>query len=43
MGRKQARSVLAIRPGYFKCMVGSHVLFYCFVDADWLDVVRILR
>ncbi len=36
------RSCDEIRPGYWKYMVGSHVLFYR-IDRDGIDVVRILH
>lgn len=31
-----------IRPGYWKFMVGSHVLFYR-IDQDGIDIIRILH
>lgn len=42
-GRKQGRSAASVRPGYFRCAAGSHVLFYKTGDAGTLEIVRILH
>jgi toxin ParE1/3/4 len=42
-GRKQGRSIDEVRPGYFKCAIGSHVLFYRLKPAGRIEVVRILH
>ncbi|HEV6967760.1 type II toxin-antitoxin system RelE/ParE family toxin [Roseateles sp.] len=40
-GRKPGRNAEAIRPGYRKCAVGSHVLFYRI--GEGVEVIRILH
>jgi toxin ParE1/3/4 len=42
-GHKRGRSAEALRPGYFRLEVGSHVLFYRLVDDDVVDIIRILH
>lgn len=42
-GRKQGRSVDAIRAGYLKCAAGSHVLFYRIGEGRRIEVMRILH
>jgi len=42
-GRKDGQSIEAIRPGYRKLAVGSHVLFFRLTDAGQIEVIRILH
>ncbi len=42
-GSKRGRPIDAIRPGYRKLAVASHVLFYRITEAGLGDVVRILH
>lgn len=42
-GRAEGRSAEAIRPGYFRQTVGSHVLFYRARKRGGIEIVRILH
>ena len=42
-GRTKGRSAEAIRPGYFRQTVGSHVLFYRAGKRGSIEIVRILH
>jgi toxin ParE1/3/4 len=42
-GRAKGRSAEAIRPGYFRQTVGSHVLFYRARKRGGIEIVRILH
>ena len=42
-GRLQGRSAEAVRAGYRKYAVGSHIIFYRLRDADKAEVIRILH
>jgi toxin ParE1/3/4 len=42
-GRTKGRSAQAIRPGYFRQTVGSHVLFYRARKRGGIEIVRILH
>jgi toxin ParE1/3/4 len=42
-GRIKGRSAEAIRPGYFRQTVGSHVLFYRARKRGGIEIVRILH
>jgi toxin ParE1/3/4 len=42
-GQRQDRDAGDIRPGYRRCTVGSHVLFYRRNDRGELEIVRILH
>jgi toxin ParE1/3/4 len=42
-GRAKGRSAEAIRPGYFRQTVGSHVLFYRAGKRGSIEIVRILH
>ena len=42
-GRAKGRSAEAIRPGYFRQTVGSHVLFYRTRKRGGIEIVRILH
>ncbi len=42
-GRKQGRRAETIRPGYFRCAAGSHILFYRIGEGGEIEVIRILH
>ncbi len=42
-GQREGRSINDIRPGYFKFLVGSHVLFYRVTEVGAIEVVRVLH
>ena len=42
-GRKRGRSAEAVRAGYFRYVVGSHILFYRIGGAGQINVIRILH
>lgn len=42
-GLVQGRSAGDVRPGYFRCPAGSHVLFYRHPEQGVIEVVRILH
>ncbi len=42
-GRAKGRSAEAIRPGYFRQTIGSHVLFYRARRRGGVEIVRILH
>jgi toxin ParE1/3/4 len=42
-GRRQGRAIDAIRPGYRKLPVASHVLFFRVSTGGMIEVVRILH
>jgi toxin ParE1/3/4 len=42
-GRRRGRAIDAVRPGYRKLAVGSHLLFYRVTTTGLIDVVRILH
>lgn len=42
-GGRQGQPIDAIRPGYRKLAVGSHVLFFRRTEAGLIDVVRVLH
>ena len=42
-GRRLGRSIDWLRPGYLRCSVGSHVLFYVQEERHVIRVVRILH
>ena len=42
-GRTKGRSAEAIRPGYFRQTIGSHVLFYRARKRGGIEIVRILH
>lgn len=42
-GTRTGRPIHDIRPGYWKCPVGSHILFYQIDDTGGIVVIRILH
>jgi toxin ParE1/3/4 len=42
-GDRIAQAADDIRPGYSRLKVGAHVLFLCYADDGWIDVIRILH
>lgn len=42
-GRIPMRSAADVRPGYFKCAAGSHMLYFTRADNQTIDVIRILH
>jgi toxin ParE1/3/4 len=42
-GRRLGRSIDWVRPGYLRCAVGSHVLFYVHEEPRVIRIVRILH
>lgn len=42
-GTRPGRQANAVREGYWKLLVGSHVVFYRKPDAGTVDIIRILH
>lgn len=42
-GRIPLRSAADVRPGYFKCAAGSHMIYFTRAGDQTIDVIRILH
>lgn len=42
-GRIPLRSAADVRPGYFKCAAGSHMIYFTRASDQTIDVIRILH
>ena len=41
--RKLSRSAADVRPGYFKCAAGSHMIYFTRASDQTIDVIRLLH